>query len=101
MAIATARSRLPDSPPIYTAWNCSPLLSFATSAGLDRTVTDLLYRLALRAEPCVMKDKASRYAANTPIICLPFRIRQSIFPVWLVTSFLIFCFAPQRLPVLP
>lgn len=37
MALATARSRLPDSPPDYSAWDCSPLLSFALCAGLDRT----------------------------------------------------------------
>jgi len=36
-SLTTARSHLPDSPPEFTAWDCSPLLPFATCAGLDRT----------------------------------------------------------------
>lgn len=35
-SLTTARSHLPDSPPEFTAWDCSPLLPFATYAGLDR-----------------------------------------------------------------
>ncbi|KAF0220205.1 MAG: hypothetical protein FD174_1444 [Geobacteraceae bacterium] len=35
--LTTARSHIPDSPPDFSAGDCSPLLSSATCAGLDRT----------------------------------------------------------------
>jgi len=54
----TARSHLPDSPPLLSARDCSPLLSSGTTVpDQDRTQADLPSRPALRADPCVIMTK--------------------------------------------
>lgn len=68
-SLTTARSHLPDSPPEFTAWDCSPLLPFATCAGLSRT-----YRFTIKVgsagQSVCRYDKASRYAMNTIYLIL-------------------------------
>lgn len=61
-SLPTARSHLPDSPPDFTAWDCSTLLSFATCAGLDRTEADLPSGRLCWPGRVSQGDRASRYA---------------------------------------
>jgi hypothetical protein len=56
---ATARSRLPDSPPDCSAWDCSPPLSFALCAGMNRTCRFAL-RPALQATVCLKRGRTPR-----------------------------------------
>lgn len=55
-SLTTARSHLPDSPPDFTAWDCSPLLPFAMRAGLGRTWTDLPSWSALLGQSVCLKE---------------------------------------------
>ncbi len=65
-SLTTARSHLPDSPPDFTAWDCSPLLSFATCAGLGRTAR--IYRGRLLDAKAAVPLGLSAYGK---LCCIP------------------------------
>ena len=62
-SLTTARSHPPDSPPEFTAWDCSPLLPFATCAGLDRTAR--IYRGRLLGA----KGRLSHWDSQHAVCC--------------------------------
>jgi hypothetical protein len=68
----TASSHLPDSPPLVSAWDCSPPLSSGTSVpDQDRTQADLPSRPASRADPCVMRPGVTEGPQNLWISLYP------------------------------
>jgi hypothetical protein len=96
--LTTARSHLPDSPPDFTAWDCSPLLPFVTCAGLDKERQDLPRSAPGSQDLCPsgMKNKRACTIVQALYLCLvPEAGVEPAYPrgCWILS--------PVRLPISP